>query len=147
MADETDRHGIEPDEELRGIDGMDEPSIDGLVKQLKTMADQAASGEGWAGIDSAGGSLNKHQRELQAAFRREARILRDTFATPDGRKALELLLDMTLRRPCLPEGTIGMMTDQLTPILLSREAENRFVRTIVEAIAQADNQPNPTRDF
>jgi hypothetical protein len=142
---EQDRHGLEPDDDLREIDA-DEPSIDRLVKSLSDMMD-GARGEGWDGINGVGSAMQRERDAGNAAFRAEARLIHDVFTSDNGRKVLNLLLDQTLRRPNLPENIAGMTMDQISVILLQREAENNFVRTIMASIAAAINQPLPNRSF
>lgn len=138
-------HSVSADDETRELDQLgDEPSFDGLLGQLSDMMREA---EGWNGLNATGGALQKQRDMQRAAFKREANLFRDTFMTPDGRKLLELFLDRTVRRPHLPESIVGMTMDQITPVMLAREAENNFVRAILEAIAQAENKPTPTRAF
>ena len=146
MTGENLDHGVSADAELRDVDGIgdDAVSIDGLLGQLSDMLKEA---EGWGGINTAGAGLQKMRDLQRAAFKREANLFRDVFATPDGKKLLSLFRNRTLNRPELPEGIVGMAQDQLTPILLVRYAENQFVRAIYEAIAQADNKQPETQSF
>jgi len=145
MTGQPDTHGISADAELRDIDQLgDEPSIDGLMGQITDMLQEAG---GWADLNASAPALQKMRDMQRAAFKREANLFRDVFATPDGRKLLELLLDRTLRRPVLPDGILGFSMDQLTPVMLMREAENSFVRAMLDAIAQAEGKQPATRAF
>ena len=118
-----------PDE----LPGEAEPTLQGLLGQL------AGSG-GWADLDAGNlGKLLQKQMQLQrAAMRKEAMAFRECFATEAGKKVLQILLDMTLRRTAWP---LHAMTDanMLQAYGLSREAENSFMAGIIEAIAFANN--------
>lgn len=139
-----DRHGIEPDDELKALDA--EPSLDGLMAQLSSML--GGTDEGWAGIEdkSAGNVLERRKGEVRDRIRKEALVFRDTFMTPGGRQCLEIMLDQTLRRPVLPPFS-GLPLEALTALSIARDAENAFVWAILEAIAQAENNPLPAREF
>ncbi len=121
---------------------MNEPSFDGLVRQLTGGLD------GWAGLDDAnlGRALSASQHAQSKAMRDEARLFRETFLeNPSGRKVLEILLDRTLRQPMPPLGTFPN-ADMLSAFLLWQEAQNSFVRSIVEAIGRAGDGENGEDD-
>ncbi len=136
-----DRHGIEPDETLRDLDH--EPSAQSLLEQLG----RAMGGdmEGWAGIDGSSGALHRQRQESAAAIRKEAAVFRDTFATADGQKCLQLMIDQTLRAQPYPVDAMLPM-DAITPLVIAHNAQCNFVWAILEAIAQAENRPATPRN-
>jgi hypothetical protein len=111
-----------------------EPSLQSLLSGM-------LGGEGgWADLDSKslGQALAKQLDAQRQRLRKEALVFREAFSTPAGRKALQIMLDMTLRRTAWP---VHQMADaqMLMAYGIWREAENSFVAAIIEAMAVADN--------
>ena len=130
---DTDPHGIEPDDATRELDAM--PSADGLLAQINRFMGEA---EGWGGINDAGQGLAKQRQAAQAAFKREANIVRDAFMTDAGRKCLDLMIEQTLyAQPYPPEACLPM--DAIAPLVIAHNAQCNFVWSILQAIAQAEN--------
>lgn len=137
---ENNPHAVEPDDELRAIDGLDEPSsVDALMADIaKALGSKGADG-GWGDINDAGKGLQKQRAEQAQMFKREANIFRDTFMTEPGRKCLEILREMTLHaQPYPPEAMLPI--DAITALVIAHNAQCNFVWSIFQAIAQADNR-------
>lgn len=137
---ENNPHAIEPDEELRAIDGLDEPSsVDGLMEQIHKVLGSKDSDAGWNGINDAGRGMQKQRAEQAQMFKREANVFRDTFTTPAGRQCLEIFREMTLHaQPYPPEAMLSI--DAITALVIAHNAQCNFVWSIFQAIAQADNR-------
>lgn len=120
-----------------------EPSLAGIVAQIMKGGEFFA--EGWGAIENPGAAIAKNRDEMRDAFKRENRIIYETFSTEAGRQCLELLLDRTMRRSSFPaEMQFGM--DVLTAIGIAREAQNSLVAAIVEAYAAAIEQETKPRE-
>ena len=135
---EPDRHGIDADEDLRAID--QEPSVEGLIAELSSLM---TGGDGWGGIETTPAALAKQRQESLAAMKRQANDFRDCFATPAGRRVLDMLIAQTLRAEPYPEEA-QLPMDAIAPLLLAHDARCRLVRGILAAIAQAENRPATT---
>ena len=136
MTTEPDRHGIDPDETLRAIDG--EPSFDGLVQSIAAMMNgPGALGDGWGGIDTSGAALAKQRGEHIDSINRQANVFRDAFSTEAGRAALAMMVEQTIfAEPYPPEAQLPM--EAITPLVIAHTAQCQFVRAILQAIAQAE---------
>jgi hypothetical protein len=122
-----DPHGIDPDEELKRIDGHD--TAGGVIDQLA----------GLFGLDDTSPqALQKQRAESTRRMKREANIFRDTFATDAGRKCLAIMREMTIDTAPYPAEAM-LSLDAITPLVIAHDAQCRFVRSIEAAIAQADN--------
>ncbi|AID30816.1 hypothetical protein MCHK_3009 [Mesorhizobium huakuii 7653R] len=134
-------HAVEPDDELRAIDNLEDPSsVDGLMASIeKMMAGTGPAAGGWGDINDAGKGLQKQRAEQAQMFKREANIFRDTFMTEPGRKCLEIFREMTLHaQPYPPEAMLPI--DAITALVIAHNAQCNFVWSIFQAIAQADNR-------
>jgi hypothetical protein len=110
-----------------------EPSLDALLNSFMGKS-------GWPEMDTAniGKLMNKQLRDQQQALRKEALAFRACFATPDGRKVLELILNQTLRAITWPVMAMANAQD-LMAYGVWREGQNALVANIIEAIAAANN--------
>jgi len=131
-----DLHGIDPDEATRELDA--DPSMQGLMAEL-SRAFGGATDAGWGEINDTGAALLKQRASQAAAVKREANIFRDTFSTPAGRKCLAIMREMTTETAAYPSEAMLPM-DAITPLLIAHDAQCRFVRSIIAAIAVAENQ-------
>lgn len=127
-------HGIDADDELE----PDAPASG--APDLMAELGQIFSGmDGWGGIDGAGSALQKQRMEIARQQKREANIFRDTFATPTGRQCLQLMVEQTLAAPPYP-AEANLPLDAITALIIAHDAQCNFVRGILTAIAQAENQ-------
>lgn len=137
-------HAVEPDDELRAIDGLDQaPSIDGLMGEISKMLG-GGDGDGWPAINDAGKGLQKQRAEQQRAMKREANIFRDTFSTPAGRECLRIMTEMTIDADPYPSEA-QLPIDAITALVIAHTAQCKFVRAIYQAIATANNREAETR--
>lgn len=138
---QSNPHAVEPDDELRAIDGLDEPSsVDSLMADIaRVMGSKGPDAGGWGEINDAGKGLQKQRAEQAQMFKREANIFRDTFMTPAGRQCLEIFRETTLHaQPYPPEAMLPI--DAITALVIAHNAQCNFVWSIFQAIAQADNR-------
>lgn len=105
---------------------------------VESVLDNFAKG-GWDGLaDEANFEANKTYSKSQAEARREIALARvSVFRTPEGRKALEWMLDMSLRRaawdntkPAAEALNYGMF----------REGQNSIVAAILKEMLIADGE-------
>lgn len=137
-------HAVEPDAELRAIDGLDQaPSIDGLMAQISKVIG-GDTDAGWGAINDAGKGLQKQRAEQQQAMKREANIFRDTFSTPSGRECLRIMTEMSIDAAPYPAEAM-LPIDAITALVIAHNAQCNFVRAIYQAIARADNREAQTR--
>lgn len=140
---DKDRHGVDADPETLELDR--EPSVDGLLSSISKLLGNETS-EGWGDINDAGKALQKQRQEAAQAFKAEANVFRDTFASDAGRKCLAIMLERTVRtQPYPPEAMLSI--DAITPLVIAHNAQCNFVWSILQAIAQADNKEAKTRNF
>jgi len=143
VTDSKNPHGIEPDAETRAIDGQDQaPSVEGLFAEIARQL--GADADGWGGINGAAGGLAKQRAEQQRAMKREANIFRDTFSTPAGRECLRIMTEMTIDAEPYP-ASAQLSIDAITPLVIAHDANCKFVRSIYQAIAAAENKEAKTR--
>lgn len=139
----NDPHGIAPDEATRAIDALDEqPSVDSLFEQIARMGSLEV--EGWGEISDAGQALARQRADMARQTKAEANVFRDTFSTPAGRRCLAIMRTMTLDTAPYPSEAM-LPLDAITPLVLVHDAQCRFVRSIFEAIAQAENTTLQTK--
>lgn len=142
---ENNPHAVEPDAELRALDGLDQaPSIDGLMAEIAKAMGGGAADDGWPGINGAGAGLAKQRAEQQRAMKREANIFRDTFSTPAGRECLRVMTEMTIDADPYPSEA-QLPVDAITALVIAHTAQCKFVRAIYQAIATANNREAETR--
>lgn len=107
-----------------------------LTKLLDALAGQMGGPE--AGDAPLGQFMAERSREHNDRLQREAELFRDVFLrSEDGRKVLEILLDMTLRRLAWPVWHVSD-PQMLMAIGIWREAENAFVAAILQAMARGE---------
>ncbi|EKF43324.1 hypothetical protein NA8A_04813 [Nitratireductor indicus C115] len=133
---QPDKHGVDADEELREIDGL-EPSAEALIEALGSML--GGSG-GWGDIESDGAAMLKQRAEQSKRAQQQANQFRDCFSTTAGRATLEYMLDETLRAEPFPLDAM-LSREQIEPLLLMHYAQCQFVRAILSAMAQATPVP------
>lgn len=132
-----DPHGIEPDDATRELD--ESPSMDDLMKEL-SRAFGIDTSAGWGEIENAGTAMQHQRTAMARQVKKEANIFRDTFATPAGQQCLAIMRAMTIESAPYPSEQFLPM-DAITPLVIAHDAQCRFVRSIEQAIAQAENQP------
>lgn len=130
----TGNHGID-DPEHEGADSalLEQPTVDGLIKQLSLMA----GGDGWDGISSDGQALERQRAEQTKAMQRECNLFRDVFMTPDGRELLQLFINITISQPAYPPQA-QLPMDVIAPLVMVHDAQCNFVRDILNAIRMAE---------
>lgn len=116
--------------------------MEGLMSEIAKAL--GASDDGWAGINGAAGGLAKQRAEQQRAMKREANIFRDTFSTPAGRECLRIMTEMTIDAEPYPSHA-QLSIDAITPLVIAHDANCKFVRSIFQAIAAAENREAKTR--
>lgn len=143
MTDKQDPHGVAPDAETRAIDGGDDaPSVEGIFAEIARQL--GADGDGWGGINGAAGGLAKQRAEQQRAMKAEANIFRDAFSTPAGRECLRIMTEMTIDAEPYP-ASAQLPIEAITPLVIAHDAQCKFVRSIYQAIAAAENRKAKTR--
>lgn len=136
MSETPNPHGIEPDDALREIDGMEPPSH---AQAEDFMGSVFRELTGWADIDSSPKALAKQREESIAAVRRQEAIFRDTFSTPAGRQCLQLLRDMTIEVSAYPPEA-NLPIDAITALVIAHDAQCNFVRAIEAAVGRSDKR-------
>lgn len=136
-----DRHGIDPDPATQEADA--DPSVDGLLAQLGT-AFGLDTDAGWGAIDGTGKALQKQRMDSERRMKAEADVFRNTFSTPDGRKCLAIMTEMTIDADPYPSEAMLPM-EAITALVIAHNAQVKFVRAIYQAIARAENREAETR--
>lgn len=131
-----DLHGIDPDDATRALDA--DPSMDGLMAELSRAFGGNVKTEGWGEIENAGQAMQAQRAAMARQVKAEANIFRDTFMTPAGQKCLAIMRDMTVDTAPYPSEQF-LPLDAITPLVIAHDAQCRFVRAIIQAIAQAEN--------
>lgn len=143
MTDSKDLHGVEPDAETRALDGLDQaPSVEGIFEEIARQL--GADADGWGGITGGAGGLAKQRAAQQQAMKAEANIFRDTFSTPAGRECLRIMTETTIDAEPYPS-TAQLPIDAITALVIAHDAQCKFVRSIYQAIAAAENREAKTR--
>lgn len=129
-------HGIDdPEIQEDGDELMQEPSVDSLLGRLAGMM----GAEGWDAIDNDGAALKQQRFEQTQAMKAECNLFRDVFMTPQGRKLLQLFVDITIAQPAYPPQA-QLPMDVIAPLIMVHDAQCNFVRDILHAINMAENQ-------
>lgn len=131
---EKDPHGIDADPATQEMD--EDTSVDRLIAQLAGAF--GSTGEGWGDIKDAGGAMQKQRVEQAKAMKKEANIFRDAFMTPAGRKCLAIMREMTLDADPYPSEAM-LPIEAITALVIAHSAQCKFVWSILNAIAQAEN--------
>lgn len=144
VTDPKNPHGIAPDDETRALDDNDPaPSVDGLLDQIgKALG--VDTDAGWGAINDAGKGLQRQRAEQAQAMKREANIFRDTFSSPTGRECLRIMTEMTIDAAAYPSEAM-LPIDAITALTIAHDAQVKFVRSIYQAIAVANNREAATR--
>ncbi len=115
--------------------GGQQPDLEGLINNI--LGGNTDLGD--IDLSSLGGNLQKQQADMARKMRWEANLFRDVFLETDrGREVLEAFLENTLRQPAWPVFEIQSL-EMLMVMGVWREAQNAFVRAIIEAIALAES--------
>ena len=103
---------------------------------------------GWKTLDSLGQSaeemLSKRRRERDD----QVALFGAVFGSEAGRKVLDILKDMTVGRPMIPDAVKGQAAvsfDQIAPYVTFRSGQNAIVERIVQILAEAERGPAQPR--
>jgi hypothetical protein len=107
------------------------PVIQNIMDQLKT--------SGWAAFDNMGQSAAESAARMRDDAEREARIVRECFATPAGQACLEWLIKKTILRGPNQEELGAVTAEHFALANAKRLGQNLTVFMILQALNYKEN--------